>query len=179
MLETGDSSVNNKNVIKVADTLTDLDLPSEVARIIRDAWRKAGVDPDTAKSTQLIRKSQVHGRESTERVPPSSSWKVTADPVMLESGCTDEQTLSDFLEKFLDNQHSEIDLLKVFNLNETKLREVLQMHYFFKTGRILTDKNSAIVLRNDMPHIDLEAIFNDKPVELNVLLKLLILQAYH
>merc|ERR1712055_110367 len=171
-----------KNVIKVADTLTDLDMPTEVARIIRDAWRKAGVNPETAKTTQLTRKTQVHGRESTEHVPPSSSWKVTADTIILESGCTDEQTLSDFLDKFLDNQHSETDLLRVFNLNETKLREVLQpaariflqMNYFFKTGRILTDKNSAIVLRNDMPHIDLDAIFNDKPVALKVLLKLLV-----
>merc|ERR1712030_275856 len=91
-----------KNIIKVADTLTDLDMPTEVARIRRDAWRKAGVNPETAKSTQLIRKSQVHGRESTEHVPPSKSWNVTADPVRLKTGCTDEsQTLSDFLEKIL------------------------------------------------------------------------------
>merc|ERR1712055_28091 len=61
-----------KNVIKVADTLTDLDMPTEVARIIRDAWRKAGVNPETAKSTQLIRKTQVHGQDSTEHVPPST-----------------------------------------------------------------------------------------------------------
>ena len=171
----------DKKVIKVADTLTDQDLPIEIAKIVRDAWRKAGMDPDT-KSTQLQRKSQVHGRESTEHIPPSSSWNVTADQVRLETGCNDEQTLSDFLEKFLDNQHSESDLLKVFNINETKLREVLQpaarlflqMHYFFKTGRILTDKNSAIVLRNELPQMDLEAIFNDKPVELKLLLKLLV-----
>merc|ERR1712055_738553 len=171
-----------KNVIKMSDNLSELDMPTEVARIIPDAWRTAGVNPETTKSTQLIRKPQVHRLESTENVPPNSSWNVTADTMTLESGCNNEQTLSNFLDKFLDNQHSETELLRVFNLDETKLREILQpaariflqMNYFFKTGRILTNQESAVVIRNDMPHIDLEAIFNDKPVELNVLFKLLV-----
>ena len=62
-----------KNEIKMSDNLSEMDMPTEVARIIRDAWRTAGVNPETTKSTQLIRKPQVHRLESTENVPPNSS----------------------------------------------------------------------------------------------------------
>merc|ERR1712030_247568 len=92
------------------------------------------------------------------------------------------QELSDFIDGFMKNENSEKELLKLFNLDETKLRQILQpaarlflqINYFLKTGRILKDKESAVVMRNDMPQIDLEAIFDDKPIALNVLLKLLV-----
>merc|ERR1712055_67773 len=106
-----------KNVIKMSDNLSELDMPTEVARIIRDAWRTAGVNPETTKSTQLIRKHAAR-RESTEIVTPNSSWNVTAAAMTLESDCNDEQALSDFLDRFLENKNSEKDLLKVFNLDE-------------------------------------------------------------
>jgi len=170
-----------KNKIKLSENLSEMDLPAEVARVIRDAWRTAGVNPENKESTQLIRKHAAR-RESTEVVTPNGSRNVSAAAMTLESNYNNEQELSDFIDGFMKNKNSEEELLKVFNLDEVKLRQILQpaarlflqINYFLKTGRILKNKESAVVMRNDMPQIDLEAIFDDKPIALEVLLKLLV-----
>ena len=121
----------------------------------------------------------------TTQFPPdnNNSLGVTASPVKLETGCVSEsQTFSDFLSKFQDNQLSEAELLKIFNIDENELRQVLQpaaklfihLFYFFKSGKILSDSDSAVVLRNEFPQLDLDTIFANRPVELSTLLKLLV-----
>merc|ERR1712215_133953 len=117
-----------------------------------------------------------------EVVTHNSSRNVSAAAMTLESNYNNEQELSDFIDGFMKNKNSEEDLLKLFGLNEVKIREILQpaarlflqINYFLKTKRILKDNESAVVIRNDMPGINLEAIFDDKPIALNVLLKLLV-----
>merc|ERR1711891_91752 len=166
-----------KKTMKLSENVTEMDLPAEVAKVIRDAFNTAGVNPDTKESTQLIRKPAAR-RESTH----NTSRDVTAAAMTLESNYNNEQELSDFIDGFMKNKNSEEDLLKVFNLDEVKLRQILQpaarlflqINYFLKTGRILKDEESAVVIRNDMPGINLEAIFDDKPIALNILLKLLV-----
>merc|ERR1711891_137364 len=166
-----------KKTMKLSENVTEMDLPAEVAKVIRDAFNTAGVNPDTKESTQLIRKPAAR-RESTH----NTSRDVTAAAMTLESNYNNEQELSDFIDGFMKNKNSEEDLLKLFGLNEVKIREILQpaarlflqINYFLKTGRILKDEESAVVIRNDMPGINLEAIFDDKPIALNVLLKLLV-----
>merc|ERR1711891_19328 len=170
-----------KKNMKLSENLSEMDLPAEVAKVIRDAFNTAGVNPDTKESTQLIRKHAAR-RESTEVVTHNGSRNVSAAAMTLESSYNNEQELSDFIDGFMKNKNSEEDLLKVFNLDEVKLRQILQpaarlflqINYFLKTGRILKDEESAVVIRNDMPGINLEAIFDDKPIALNILLKLLV-----
>merc|ERR1711895_171448 len=89
-----------KNKIKLSENLSEMDLPAEVARVIRDAWSTAGVNPETRESTQLIRKHAAR-QKSSEVVTPNSSWNVSAAAMTLESDCNDEQALSDFLDGFL------------------------------------------------------------------------------
>merc|ERR1712030_95765 len=74
----------SKNKIKLSENLSEMDLPAEVARVIRDAWRTAGVNPETKESTQLIRKHAAR-RESSEVVTPNNSGNVTAAAIKLES----------------------------------------------------------------------------------------------
>merc|ERR1712082_223215 len=79
-------------------------------------------------------------------------------------------------------EHSEENLLHVFGLDEEEIRKTLQpaaklflqLDYFLKTGRILKDNESGFVLRNEMPGINVEAIFDNKPIKLNILFRLLV-----
>merc|ERR1712208_61552 len=166
-----------KKTMKLSENVTEMDLPAEVVKVIRDAFKTAGVNPDTKESTQLIRKPAAR-REST----PNSSRNLSADALTLESNYNNEQQLSDFIDGFMKNNNSEEELLQLFGLNEDKIRETLQpaarvfvqIDYFLKTGRILKDEESALVIRNEMPGINIEAIFNNKPIKLNILLKLLV-----
>merc|ERR1712082_163948 len=121
----------------------------DVAKVIRDAFNTAGVNPDTKESTQLIRKPAAR-RESTH----NSSRNVSAAAMTLESNYNNEQELSDFIDGFMKNKNSVEDLLKLYGLNEVKIREILQpaarlflqINYFLKTGRILKDEKSAMVI---------------------------------
>ena len=105
-------------------------------------------------------------------------------PYRLTHGCdNNEETLSKFLEN-VENQNglSESELLNIFGLDEKELRTVLQpiarvalqFFYFVKTGRMLKENEGATVLSREIPHLDLENVFHDKPVSLPTLLKLLV-----
>ena len=167
----------SKKTMKLSQDVTEMDLPAEIAKVVRDAFKTAGVDPDTKESTRLIRKPAAR-RAST----PDSFRSVSADTLTLESNCSDEQQLSDFTEGFMRDKHSEKELLQLFGLDEEKIRETLQpaarlflqIDHFLKTGRILKDNESGLVLRNEMPGINIEAIFDDKPIKLNILFRLLV-----
>merc|ERR1712082_547924 len=142
-----------KKTMKLSENVTEMDLPAEVAKVIRDAFNTAGVNPDTKESTQLIRKPAAR-RESMEVVTHNSSRNVSAAAMTLESNYDNEQELSDFINGFMKNKNSEEDLLQLFGLNEVKIREILQpaarlflqINYFLKTGRILKDEESAMVI---------------------------------
>ena len=174
----------DKKKVKAVDHLDQLDLPTEVARVVREAWQSAGLSPST-EGTQLIKKSDTQTRVCTVQFSPDkeSSLVHTADPVLLTSGCDGQsQTFSEFLDKFQQNNVSETELLRMFNVDETELRKVLQpaakiflqFFYFIKTGRILEHGDGAVILRDELSKMDLDGIFTDKQLPLSTLLKLLV-----
>ena len=168
----------SKKTMKLSQDMDEMDLPAEVAKVVKQAFKSAGVDPDT-KTTRLIRKPAAAARrEST----PDSFSSVSADTLTLESNCKDTQQLSDFTEGFMRDKHSEADLLHLFGLDEDKIRKTLQpaaklflqLDYFLRNGRILKDDESGLVLRNEIPGINVEAIFDNKPIKLDILFRLLV-----
>merc|ERR1711895_425948 len=78
----------SKKSMQLSQDVSDMDLPVEAARVVRQAFKTAGVDPDTKTSTRLIRKTAAR-REST----PDSFSSVSADTLTLESNCSEEQQL--------------------------------------------------------------------------------------
>ena len=166
--------------VTAGNHLRELDLPDEVARVVKRAWTSAGMDQNT-KGTQLIKKTQVHTAELSSR---SADSEMGTSPYRLTGSCDGtEETLSKFLEKIGNiNNISETELLNIFGLDEAELRTVLQpiariviqFFYFVKTGRMLKQGEGATILSREMPQMDLEAIFHDKPVSLPTLLKLLV-----
>merc|ERR1711895_98179 len=68
----------SKKTMKLSQDVNEMDLPAEIAKVVRDAFKTAGVDPDTKESTRLIRKPAAR-REST----PDSFRSVSADTLTL------------------------------------------------------------------------------------------------
>ena len=177
-----------KKEIKAGDHLNELDLPQEIADIVRRAWKSAGFDPET-KSTQLLRTSSAH---STGLAAGSADFvEAAAEDIALRTPSYrlghESDNSDDNLSKFLENVESQgkvsdSELLSMFGVDEIQLREVLQpvakialqFFYFLSTGRLLENNEGATVLKTTIPQGDLDHIFSNKPVTLPTLLKLLV-----
>ena len=107
--------------------LKSLDLPEEVARVVKRAWASAGLDEST-KCTQLIRKPRVHAAQLSQQ---SAAHDSDATSYPLTSGCDENKDTEETLSRSLDNVEgtnglSESELLRIFGVKEDDLRIVLQ-----------------------------------------------------
>merc|ERR1711954_582682 len=178
----------DKNLTTAKEHLDTIDLPHEVAQVVRKAWGAAdGVD----KVTELVRKQQVdvsmaesavHCGATSEHYPASTPK--SKHNQLISGNVEERQSLLDYYNKMVDNKEiTEGQLLEVFGLQEDQLRSVFQpiarilmvFSYYLKTGDLLSENETPQFFENMFCKKDWESLRNNEDVSVETLIKLLIL----
>merc|ERR1711954_4168 len=178
----------DKNVTTAQKHLDTIDLPHEVAQVVRQAWSAADGDD---KVTELVRKQQVdvnwaesavHCGATSEHYPASTP-KSKQNQLMI-GNVEERQSLLDYYNKLVDNKEiTEGQLLEVFGLQESQVRSVLQpiarilitFAYYLKTGDLLPENEPPQFFEEMFSKKDWESWKNNEDVSVETLIKLLIL----
>ena len=186
-------SYYTKKEMTAGEHLNSLDLPSEVSRVVRAAW-KAGGTTESTPVTELVRTPSVDVSQAaldncagnTPGCNPASesenNHKVRYQ--LLPGNVETEQSLKKFLEKIEhNNEISDMELLNIFGLQEKDLRNTLQpiakilmlFSYYLQTGSLLSEHDTPINFENMFSKHDWKAINTNEDVSIPTLIRLLIL----
>ena len=91
----------DKKETTAKEHLDSIDLPQEVAQVVRKAWATA----DNAKVTELVRKQNVEASMAETADYPASAPKSTHSQ-LISGNVEEKQSLLDYFNKLLENKET-------------------------------------------------------------------------